>query len=478
MVPWSIVMFRNDTVRVPTFQTADFSAGIMEHSYSVASSVSRARLSRAHTRASMAPAVTLQVTSRDIETGASSSFTSKPAGKAGSMEPCHVESVDGNQPRVVFRRPPDVLAAERWQERRVRCPPQVPGLGTVRLSYFSNTKCPPNWARGTEWHSLAQVVLRDHGYERVEHIDDGWHIFWCTGQVQFDVLAQLRPGQKVNKFPKATSLTSKEALWQNLRYMQQVHGVEHYGFVPQSFVLPAELDAFAAHVESQLVEPPSLRPLRSQPAETTSLGSQRSQVDGEPDVWVLKPDDRSNGRGIFLLRPTYDFTLGRAQVRTDTQVCAHRGIASQYIDPPMLINQLKSDVRLYVLVTSFHPLVAYVYDEGLARFATEPYNLADIDKRMSHLTNYSLNKHSSKFQSSSAEGEGSKWSLAAYRARMVAELGEERAARAWGDVDDLIIKSLIAVEPVISEVCMCMSMCAFGRPPALLADLPLVVFAR
>lgn len=53
---------------------------------------------------------------------------------------------------------------------------------------------------------------------------------------------------------------------------------------------------------------------------------------------------------------------------------------------------------MYVLVTSFHPLRVYLYNEGLARFATEQYsNDPNILKnKFVHLTNFSINKRNTK----------------------------------------------------------------------------------
>jgi hypothetical protein len=79
-----------------------------------------------------------------------------------------------------------------------------------------------------------------------------------------------------------------------------------------------------------------------------------------------------------------------------------------------------------VLVSSWHPLTVYQYCDGLARFATERYTLDDIQGRCAHLTNYSLNKHSASFVNDDSEESGSKWSLAAFKRRLVLEIGERR----------------------------------------------------
>lgn len=123
-------------------------------------------------------------------------------------------------------------------------------------------------------------------------------------------------------------------------------------------------------------------------------------------------------------------------------------VISKYIDNPLLIHGLKFDLRLYVLVTNFDPLKIYVYNEGLVRFASEPYNLKSIKSNVyAHLTNYSINKKSENFvqnQNLSERDFGNKWSLSALQSHLE-RLGIDMKA-VWARIYDSIIKSLISVE--------------------------------
>jgi hypothetical protein len=119
---------------------------------------------------------------------------------------------------------------------------------------------------------------------------------------------------------------------------------------------------------------------------------------------------------------------------------------------PHLLNQFKYDLRIYVLVTSFDPLTIYIYQDGLVRFATQPYSTKNRKQRFAHLTNFSVNKKALNFKKPEENNEGesaSKWSLKALRIAM--EKQGINFADVWSKIKDIITKSLIAVEPVLTS---------------------------
>ena len=96
----------------------------------------------------------------------------------------------------------------------------------------------------------------------------------------------------------------------------------------------------------------------------------------------------SQGKGIFLVKDPSEIEAKEHQV------------AQEYLNQPFLVDGLKFDLRIYVLLTGVNPLRIYLFDEGLARFATEKYKPAkrdNLDNLFMHLTNYAINKKSSAY---------------------------------------------------------------------------------
>ena len=65
-----------------------------------------------------------------------------------------------------------------------------------------------------------------------------------------------------------------------------------------------------------------------------------------------------------------------------------------------LIDDLKYDLRFYVLLYGVNPMRIFIHDQGIARFATEVYappKSSNMDNLYIHLTNYAINKYNKAF---------------------------------------------------------------------------------
>ena len=80
-------------------------------------------------------------------------------------------------------------------------------------------------------------------------------------------------------------------------------------------------------------------------------------------MYIMKPCDSACGKGIKIIGKT----------TTVKYKASKKYVLSEYIANPHLINGLKYDLRIYVVVTSFEPLKIYLFKEGLVRFATQKY---------------------------------------------------------------------------------------------------------
>ena len=102
----------------------------------------------------------------------------------------------------------------------------------------------------------------------------------------------------------------------------------------------------------------------------------------------------------------------------------------KYIPNPLLVAGYKQDLRIYVLVTSVHPLRAYIFKDGLVRFSTEKYDTSDLSNLYAHLTNTSINKKAKNVAADKEViGAGCKWSLLQLKDYLTESVG--LAADVW-----------------------------------------------
>ena len=250
-----------------------------------------------------------------------------------------------------------------------------------------------------------QLALQAGGFE-ITTEGKNWNLFW--GFVKPETLKNMNRYQKTNHFPGCWHLGRKDNMYRHVLKMKQRFG-EQYDFIPKTYLLSNEFKRF-------------------------NLIRQNSD---NKALWIMKPVNSACGRGVKVIDKKT-----KLEFKKDYLV-------SEYINNPHLLNGLKYDLRVYVLITSFDPLRVYCFKEGLVRFATEKYSLSKkkLKKRFVHLTNYSVNKKALKYKRNlnvSSDDEGSKWSFSAYR-RKLQELGIN-GDELFEKVHDLIIKVCISVE--------------------------------
>ena len=178
--------------------------------------------------------------------------------------------------------------------------------------------------------------------------------------------------------------------------------------------------------------------LYSQPRNYATLNSGNN-------VWILKPADYNRGRGIRLFNSLeglqsilleYDrYEMENYKVSSDktktpssmhfmsltpkiikktsqnreelsknifkilgnTKLKTRRFIIQKYIENPLLINQRKFDIRVWVLLNQ--DMNIFFFREGYIRTSSEIFNLEEngLDNPFIHLTNNAIQKNSEKY---------------------------------------------------------------------------------
>uniref|UniRef100_A0A8D0H9Y2 Tubulin--tyrosine ligase-like protein 5 n=1 Tax=Sphenodon punctatus TaxID=8508 RepID=A0A8D0H9Y2_SPHPU len=261
---------------------------------------------------------------------------------------------------------------------------------------------------------LVRSILTAHGFHEVHPSSSDYNLMWTGSHLKPYLLRTLTDIQKVNHFPRSYELTRKDRLYKNVSRMQHTHGFKAFHILPQTFILPAEYQEFCISYSK------------------------------DKSPWIVKPVASSRGRGVYLINNPNQISL------------EENILVSRYINNPLLIDDFKFDVRLYVLVTSYDPLVIYLYEEGLARFATVRYDQGakNVKNQFMHLTNYSVNKKSGDYVSCDdpeVEDYGNKWSMSAML-RYLKQEGRDTAVL-MASVEDLIIKTIISAELAIATAC-------------------------
>ena len=175
--------------------------------------------------------------------------------------------------------------------------------------------------------------------------------------------------------------------------------------------------------------------------------------DGTNPIMIVKPSESCQGKGIFFINDVEKLRdqLGLDHLNRSKNNQQLNYVVQRYVPNPYLLDGLKFDLRLYVLVTSCHPLTIFWHKEGIARFATQPYSISKGKDQMpekAHLTNYAINKDAADFKITDKDieqGTSSKRTLETVYKRLQEDGVDINLLKL--KIADLIIKTLISVQP-------------------------------
>ncbi|XP_076235037.1 tubulin monoglutamylase TTLL4 [Calliopsis andreniformis] len=277
-------------------------------------------------------------------------------------------------------------------------PPEI----TKHLLWWHTKKCSPR---------IIASMVQKSGFKITTNSTTNWCGTWCS-KLAYSRLKRTKNFSKINQFPNNSQLGNKILLWKNFRRMKKKHGWKNFEFMPLSFVLPEERSVLRKYMQKNC------------------------------GIWIVKPPASSAGCGIKIV----------------SRLCEipdhHPLVVQRYISKPRLIDGVKFDMRLYVLLTSIDPLRIYVYNNGLVRLATVKYvnHVSTLSDRFMHLTNTSVNKFNPNFKTndSPTKCKGNMWSLNCLW-KYLSSSEDVDTLKIWAKIKDIAIKTVISAEPSLAE---------------------------
>ncbi|XP_032423892.1 tubulin monoglutamylase TTLL4 isoform X3 [Xiphophorus hellerii] len=331
-------------------------------------------------------------------------------------------SSDASIPCISSIEEPMVLGAEDDREEQPALVPSLFPLMRPTL-YFSTANekvelLPAEQRRLLKWkmssvtpNIVKHTIARSHF--KATKKSNNW--LGCWGHhMKSPGFKAIGEHQKLNHFPGTFQIGRKDRLWRNLSKMQHRFGKQEFDFFPKTFILPQDIKLLRKAWEDS----------------------------GSRKKWIIKPPASARGMGIQVIHKWSQLPRKRPL------------LVQKYLHKPYLIGGNKFDLRIYVYVTSYEPLRIYLFSDGLVRFASCKYSssMKTLNNKFMHLTNYSVNKMNSEYQTNSDDKacQGHKWALKA----LWHFLGSKgiNTNLIWEKIKDIVIKTIIASEPYVNTL--------------------------
>ena len=157
-------------------------------------------------------------------------------------------------------------------------------------------------------------------------------IIWHDVSIPSDKLSLLKGFQRCNHFPAMPGITKKSQLAQSLKKMKNQYPID-FGFFPKTWIIPQQLAKLRGDIAKE------------------------KDADRSP-IMIVKPSEASQGKGIFFINDIEKLkeVLHLDNLSKNSAAAKHLHtqphVVQRYVPNPYLLDGLKFDLRLYVIVTS------------------------------------------------------------------------------------------------------------------------------
>jgi hypothetical protein len=248
-------------------------------------------------------------------------------------------------------------------------------------------------------------------YLGCRHVDQ-WDLLWSKSVYALRAARAMKapgggsgsapppPPGAVSAVAGLNCLTMKKRL---VRALRLAYGPRAWLITPRSFELPEQLAEWRAWVATrgalrQALQAGGGGATAAAPSSSSPPDYDHDAAAEEEDLWILKTGQDA-GKGLSLLPAERAVAAAAAQASaaagprgrasslpsaaatTHAQQQAHRRllkVAQLYVRDPLLVRGRKFHLRLWVLVTGCSPLRAFLHDEGLVLFSSEPYDAGAV----------------------------------------------------------------------------------------------------
>ena len=233
------------------------------------------------------------------------------------------------------------------------------------------------------------------------------HFIWhpTSKTVKFRRLASYLPPQAINHFEFHGELTNKANLFQNLSKYCIANSLQINSMMPITFILDLNSNRLNTQVSTFLSYFKTIQGEKSPRLKGNSETALNQSMPPDThftgkNTWIIKPSGYNRGRGIHIfndpdalkhLLSAY-ISKKREKKKQPSQGDSNTFVIQKYIEKPLLIDDRKFDVRVWVLIT--HKLNCYFFNEGYLRTSSEAYSNDESTFKdpIVHLTNNAIQK--------------------------------------------------------------------------------------